>query len=293
MANNMFRKKALDTVSSPEQLDQHVRITRPSVWVIMIAVISLIVGAGIWACTAEMTQGFEISSAILWPASGVNYSLSRTSGTVEDVLVHDGDYVSEGFIIANIPNVELLDKIANTPEGLALDALRYEYAATSLVKAQADSYVQNVVYKNNEVELNQIVSACLPMDQIAGTKEILAYVPYSVANGLLEGTEVQVSPAIAPREQYGYIKGVISSIGTVTVDDETIEKTMGTTQYKQLMNIDATCVEVRIKLYLDDTSYNGYMWSNDKGKLVPGITVGTACTAKVVQGRIKPINLLF
>lgn len=293
MANKIFRKKALDTVSSPEQLDQHVRITRPSVWIIMIAIIALIIGAGAWACTAEMTQGFEISSAILWPASGVNYSLSKTSGTVRDVLVGHGDYVSEGYILASIPNEEILNRIASTPEGTALDALRYEYATTSLIKAESTSYVQNVVYKNNEVTSNQVISACVPVDEVAGTKEIIAYVPYTTARGLSVGTEVQVSPSTAPREQYGYIKGVISDIGTVTVNDETIEKTMGTTQYKDVMGIDESCVEIRMKLYQDDSSYNGYLWSNDKGKMVPGITIGTACSVKVVQGRIHPINLLF
>lgn len=293
MANKIFRKKALDTVSSPEQLDQHVRITRPSVWVIMIAIIALLIGSGIWACTAEMTQGFEISTAILWPASGVNYSLSKHAGMVKDVLVESGDYISKGYILASIPNEELLSKIETASEGTALDALRYEYANTSLIKAEDDSYVQNTVYKNNEVTSNQVVSACVPTDTVVGTKEILSYVPYSTARGLSVGTEVQVSPNAAPREQFGYIKGVISDIGTVTVNDETIEKTMGTTQYKQLLGIDETCVEVRIKLYQDDSSYNGYMWSNDKGKFVSGIAVGTACSAKVIQGRIHPINLFF
>lgn len=293
MASNIFRKKALDTVSSPEQLDQHVRITRPSVWVVMIAIICLIIGGGIWACTAEMTRGFQISSSLLWPASGVDYSVSKFAGTINDVLVDEGDFVQEGDILASIPNEELLEKIANTPEGIARDALRLEYSDIALIRAGSQGYVQNIIYKNNQVSANQIVAACVPLDQEAGTKEIIAYVPYSTARGLSVGTEAQVSPLSAPREQFGYIKGVISNIGTVTINDETIEKTLGTTQYKELLGLDSSFVEVRIRLYLDDTSYNGYMWSNDKGKALPEITVGTACSVKVVQGRIHPINLLF
>ena len=39
--SDIFRKQALDTVSNPEQLDQHVRITKPSVWIIVIGILAI------------------------------------------------------------------------------------------------------------------------------------------------------------------------------------------------------------------------------------------------------------
>ena len=46
--NKLFRKTALETVSNPEQLDQHIRVTRPFSWVILVAIISFVIGVGIW-----------------------------------------------------------------------------------------------------------------------------------------------------------------------------------------------------------------------------------------------------
>ena len=45
--NDIFRKQALDTVSNPEQLDQHVRITKPSVWIIVIGILLILLAIAI------------------------------------------------------------------------------------------------------------------------------------------------------------------------------------------------------------------------------------------------------
>ena len=54
--NKLFRKTALETVSNPEQLDQHIRVTRPFSWVILVAIISFVIGVGIWAFTGNISS---------------------------------------------------------------------------------------------------------------------------------------------------------------------------------------------------------------------------------------------
>ena len=48
MANSLFRKTSLDRVSNPEQLNDYIRVTNPSVWMIMCAVILLLIGVCVW-----------------------------------------------------------------------------------------------------------------------------------------------------------------------------------------------------------------------------------------------------
>ncbi len=45
----IFRKKSLERVSSPEQLNDYIRVTAPSVWVILAATLLLIAGTLVWA----------------------------------------------------------------------------------------------------------------------------------------------------------------------------------------------------------------------------------------------------
>lgn len=48
MEDNIFRKKSLDRVSSPEQLDTYLKVTSPSVWLVLSAIIVLLFGVIVW-----------------------------------------------------------------------------------------------------------------------------------------------------------------------------------------------------------------------------------------------------
>lgn len=50
MDNNIFRKKSLDAIASPEDLDQYMRTARPPVWIGIIAILLLLLGAILWGC---------------------------------------------------------------------------------------------------------------------------------------------------------------------------------------------------------------------------------------------------
>ena len=44
----LYRKRSLDRIQSPEQLNDYLRVTEPSVWVLLLAVILLLAGLLIW-----------------------------------------------------------------------------------------------------------------------------------------------------------------------------------------------------------------------------------------------------
>ena len=45
----IFRKKSLNRVSSPEQLNDYIRVTTPSVWIVLIVLVMLLVGMLAWS----------------------------------------------------------------------------------------------------------------------------------------------------------------------------------------------------------------------------------------------------
>lgn len=49
MKNNIFRKSAMDHMSSPEDLNDYIHVARPSVWVVLGAIVALLAGAIAWA----------------------------------------------------------------------------------------------------------------------------------------------------------------------------------------------------------------------------------------------------
>lgn len=50
----LFRKEALERISSPEQLKDYLRVTNPGVWIVLAAVIVLLAGVFVWSATGSM-----------------------------------------------------------------------------------------------------------------------------------------------------------------------------------------------------------------------------------------------
>lgn len=45
----IFREKSIRRVSSPEQLNDYIRVTSPSVWIVLIALVVLLLGMLAWS----------------------------------------------------------------------------------------------------------------------------------------------------------------------------------------------------------------------------------------------------
>ena len=47
--NGIFREKSMERVSSPEELNDYIRVTTPSVWLVLAALILLLAGMLAWS----------------------------------------------------------------------------------------------------------------------------------------------------------------------------------------------------------------------------------------------------
>lgn len=52
---SIFRKTSIDRISSPERLNDYIKVSNPGVWIVLAAVAVLLAAALIWGCTAEIT----------------------------------------------------------------------------------------------------------------------------------------------------------------------------------------------------------------------------------------------
>lgn len=48
MDNGLFRKESIDNISSPDVLDDYIRVVNPSVWATLMGIIVLLLGVTIW-----------------------------------------------------------------------------------------------------------------------------------------------------------------------------------------------------------------------------------------------------
>ncbi|MBQ8942268.1 MAG: hypothetical protein IJ062_10580 [Firmicutes bacterium] len=54
MDENIYRKKSIERISSPEELNDFLKVARPSVWLVLGAIIILITGAALWASASTV-----------------------------------------------------------------------------------------------------------------------------------------------------------------------------------------------------------------------------------------------
>ena len=61
--NDLFRKKSVERVSSPEQLNDYIRVANPGVWMILAAIVILLVGVIVWGCIGHLDT--TLSTAVV------------------------------------------------------------------------------------------------------------------------------------------------------------------------------------------------------------------------------------
>ena len=59
MSDQIFRKKRLDRISSPEQLNDYIRVANPGIWMILAAVIILLAGVCVWGIFGHLDTKTE------------------------------------------------------------------------------------------------------------------------------------------------------------------------------------------------------------------------------------------
>lgn len=59
MDNPVFRKKSMEKISSPEQMNDYIRVSNPRVWMILAAVIVLLAGVCVWGLFGRLDTAFQ------------------------------------------------------------------------------------------------------------------------------------------------------------------------------------------------------------------------------------------
>ena len=97
----VFRKKALDGAASPDRLDDYIKVSNPSVWLLLGAICAFLLGVGIWCifgniadvqpgllhvengqatCLIDQSRASKLSAGDAIEASGVGGTVVEVDG---------------------------------------------------------------------------------------------------------------------------------------------------------------------------------------------------------------------
>ena len=87
MDQNLFRKKSIERISSPEQLNDYLRVTSPSIWIILAAVIVLLCGLLIWSSVTTIESSVEGSAEVKNGVMTIRFTDQAKAKNVEKGMV--------------------------------------------------------------------------------------------------------------------------------------------------------------------------------------------------------------
>jgi len=114
----IFRKVALERLSSPEQLDQLMQVTDPKGWLALGAMAVLLLTSLAWGVFGSIPTEAS-GEGILLRQGGVSSLVAAENGQVEEILVSVGDRIEKGQVVARIRQQELLQQIQDSHDKLA------------------------------------------------------------------------------------------------------------------------------------------------------------------------------
>jgi HlyD family secretion protein len=127
MQTSVFRKSSLDRLSSPEQLDELMRVTTPKGWVVLFALLALIGVAVVWGILGRVSVTVE-GQGILMKSGGILNVQHIAGGMIKEIKVKSGDVVHQGDVVARVNQIEIVNRINETR--IKLKELESKHART-------------------------------------------------------------------------------------------------------------------------------------------------------------------
>lgn len=157
---DIFRKKSLDKLSSPEQLDKLIIINSPMTWLALLGGAFMILAALLWGILGRVPMTEE-GTGILLREGKVSSVYAGTQGVVTKVNVSSGDIVEAG---------DLLYEVSSQETALLVQGIRER-----IKKVEAVTYTskQDVITSDNQTLVNlKNQKMELPLERAAYEKQV-------------------------------------------------------------------------------------------------------------------------
>lgn len=109
MPPTFFRKAALEKLSTPEKLDQMIKVTGPKAWIALTTIAVILVTAIAWSFWGNVKTKLNVVGVLL--GGEVHEVVSTAQGQLINLNVTIGDQIKEGDVIAIIEQPQLSQQI--------------------------------------------------------------------------------------------------------------------------------------------------------------------------------------
>jgi multidrug efflux pump subunit AcrA (membrane-fusion protein) len=267
--DQLFRKAALDRLSSQERLDEMLRLTTPRGWLMLLAVFALLGTALLWGIFGGIPLVVS-GHGILIRDEGVQSIQSTAGGQVTEILVRGGEAVDEGQVVA---------RVLQTSTGRTID----------VVSPHTGRVLEVQVGRGNVIAPG---SSLLAVEQAGRPLVGILYLSSIDGRQVQPGMDVQIAPASVRSERYGYLRGRVTAVGEFPSTLQSMRRTLGSDELARSLSVGGAPIQVEVELLRDERTASGFQWTSPSGPPA-ALQNGTPATANVVLAIQAPIGLAF
>lgn len=272
MERNLFRDEAVKQLTSPEQLDQRMKLARRREWFAMGAALLVLISVLGWAWMGSVETRASGPGMILRDG-GVIQMTADYAGAGIEFQVNPGDIVEPDAPMATF------------------------YKDNEDLTTVTNYYGERVRVLELLVDYDQFFSPGYTImllefvDRPLGT---LAYLGSVSGTQIDPGMRVRVVLSSYPEQQYGYIEGTVVSVGPFPATTQRMNAVIGDDALVQsVQSLAGTSpTEIIIQLETDESTPSGFKWSSSQGPDIQ-LTSGLMAEVEIVIEEQRPISLVF
>ena len=272
MGNDVSKERREDSLQSPEQISDHLRVTYVPAYLLATAVTVLLLAFIVWGVLGTVSDKVYYSG-VVFPAQGTTDIMLPNQGIVRSMMVRDGDSVRLGQTVALVSIGDSHSFLTSTVSGL-------------VVSTKAD---------NEPFEAFEPIVSVVGKDYYGQPQRalLLAYADNEAQRDLRVGMEAQVWPADEKRDEIGYVRGRIRQVVRYPANAAKVRQILKSDILaQQLMEQDDVVYEVIIDLLNDPADPTCYDWSFGEPDDV-SMDFGTYCSVLTETRRLSMFQYLF
>lgn len=265
-----FRQEALEEEFSQGKGDETIRLSKPSIYLLLLT-LAVMAGAFLaWGFFGSVTDKAKMKG-VMFPVEGTSEVSVPNPGVVRTLMVHKGDTVVPGQILAMIDVNGQYSTLTATEPGQVLTILQEQQSF------DAFQPIVNLLTENSDKQV----------------KTLVAFADFKTVRELDTDLEVQVNPSYLSREKNGYVPAHILSISKYPMSAHEAALRLKNEQFTQaVFPKEGAAFVVEIELEMNPDDQDEFNWTFEQEKHVD-MSTGTLCDVQVITKRRSVFRYLF
>ncbi len=160
MENKIFRKKSLDRIASPEQLTDYIKVSNPSVWIILGAASILLISVLIWSAFGTLPTTLKVTAYVKDGVSVCYVDSDTATKIISGMETKISNVTGKVIAVSTTPAslAELNKKYGDADTAKLLSAGTLNYPITSQIPGVANGIYEMVITIDNAKPISFILN---------------------------------------------------------------------------------------------------------------------------------------